>query len=81
MGGIKAKVTNSSKFLNDLNAESLSQEDIMNLEQRKVSSISDKVTIREWEEYKITLEALTWSSFKSFLKGRADILQTVEEKV
>lgn len=45
-----------------------------------VSSKLDKLTIREWEEHKITHNDVTWTAFKSFLKGRADMLETVEAK-
>jgi hypothetical protein len=36
----------------------------------------DAVTVREWEEYKVNNEI---PNLKQFLKGRADLLESVED--
>lgn len=45
-----------------------------------VISKLDKTSTREWEQLKTTKEVSTWEDLKTFLRGRADMLEAIESK-
>lgn len=45
-----------------------------------ISTKLDPITARKWEQYKIDNEVPTLENLKAFLKGRADMLETLEVK-